>query len=443
MSEINELIRLLQEHMRKVRDVPGRTYPQAAQLLNLKKWDLVEDRWGDIRPPKLIKMAFCAVPEVRDVARRLLNLKGYSEQAIQQAHTNRSGELITYDELRAAQKFQLATKQRASGQMMNGIPAFYTHVALQLEVRDFPCQSLLTALAKPGPSLPEVREALLRELLGAYIDAAYFKAYQGALKRRARGQEALLPVHRCRPIGLNPTIYPEKSLRDDEESIRRGLPPLQWYAQWVHCGRGVQDIFVCSRPDERLADLLDAVKRAEPAGNLYMLLYELTQCDEEDVIVPEPDVVAAAAAMAAFRSTMAVLHAANTAITYAADDPGLATQILPIITQICRLAHFSYLDMAEMVGDTSHKLPQKTSQFRSDYESIGYGYSMTMLNLLSDEGAWSRLDRGDEDKLECYFLSGSGSVICDMQTSKVTFRFVTDNDEVVPRSWGTPPPEEQ
>jgi hypothetical protein len=59
--------------------------------------------------------------------------------------------------------------------------------------------------------------------------------------------------------------------------------------------------------------------------------------------------------------------------------------------------------------------------------------------LLSDEGIWSRLDRGDEDKLECYFLSGNGSLICDMQTSKTTCRFVTDNEEAVPRFWGTPP----
>lgn len=131
--------------------------------------------------------------------------------------------------------------------------------------------------------------------------------------------------------------------------------------------------------------------------------------------------------------------AGNTAIMYAADDPGLAADILPIVTQICRLAHSSYLDMAERVGDTLHKLPENTSQFRSDHEIIGYGYSITHLALLSDEGSWSRLDRGDEEKLECYFLSGNGSVIADMQTSKVTFRFVTDNDEAVPRSWGTPP----
>ena len=66
------------------------------------------------------------------------------------------------------------------------------------------------------------------------------------------------------------------------------------------------------------------------------------------------------------------------------------------------------------------------SNWRTDRETIGYGYYTTLLALLSDEGAWFRLDRSYN--LEVCFLSARGSAICDSLTKKFTFLFVCGDD---------------
>jgi hypothetical protein len=83
----------------------------------------------------------------------------------------------------------------------------YTHVALQFEVCDYPWSSLFAALAQPGTSLDTLRDALLADLISAFIDAAYFKEYTMVLQRRARDPQARVPVHRFGRFALNPDIY--------------------------------------------------------------------------------------------------------------------------------------------------------------------------------------------------------------------------------------------
>lgn len=429
-----DLVYRLQDAIRTVRDVPGRTYREAAQLLNLASWDLVEDRWGDFRVPKLIKMAFCSVADVRDLARRLLAKRGYSEDAIREAHQRRAGELVTYEELKAARKYLAqAALHDPSGRTTAGAPALYTHIALQLEVCDYSTYSVFAVLESPKPELADLRNALLRDLICAFIDAAYFKEYAKALRRRERDPEARIPVHRFGKFALNPDIYPEKSNAQDEEMRKLGAAPLQWHAQWMFMGRGVRDIFDCQGNDDRLSALVAEAKQAERENRLYLFLFELTQFDEQDLVVPEPDVVAAAAAVASFRLTMAIIGAANAAISFAADDPGLAAEVLPIIQQICRLTHFTYLDAAERIGHSLHKLPRETKQFRTDRETIGYGYHTTELAFIEPEGAWFRLDRGE--KMEVCFLGAHGSAIWDCDEGKLIFRFVTGDEACVPSKW--------
>ena len=330
-------------------------------------------------------------------------------------------------------QFKLNEQKKLISESEDEVRSVYFHAALALNCQDFPLGDLKDAWFKRLP-LEELQDAAGRDLLYSLANAEYFNDYARSVRLQLV-QEAYdtVPVHPLAPLGLNKGMLPEtwEAYRDrsgrDEDSIAVGDAMQSIYQS---PGRGVEIIFggndlldLAWKPERESIDaLLRQIKEVDEASGrlLYRIADDGLKRKNTKCRVPEPDVVAAAAATASCRATIATIEAANALQCIEAVLPMWMSELSRLIGKLC---HFVYLDRAGDMGELLGKLPEdRVQSFESEGDDgststeeyiIGDQIELrrswyATQRAISDTGAWFILMH--DGKPHIAFMSSEGSI---------------------------------
>ena len=235
----------------------------------------------------------------------------------------------------------------------------------------------------------DVREkldrALIADLLFTFINARFFSSYAGALRRKMP-----VPIHPFCWLDLGPftteAAAERDAARDQANSLSDGID--HYLFAW---GRETKFVFLDKRqipasedgPDpQKSADatLDEIIERAVHDDAMVCPgLSTLLEFDTSNAQVPDPNVVMACAATAAFRSELAVVSAARTLLLCLADQPpSRRSPLLRIASRLFDQCQATYLLAADRMEEALRALPEThPRQQQTDRERIMYGYHLT------------------------------------------------------------------
>jgi hypothetical protein len=312
-------------------------------------------RLGNFQIITLYRLAAGKVPEVSNLARRLLRFKGES-----------GNNLISLDHIR-----ERASKRRRKLNRAFAASGVLMHAALQLETADFSQGDLPAILLRGCTPMAKMYEHAIADLISTFVDAAYFSALSRALWKRINDSKfTRIPVHPFGTIGID-SHYRMKRPSELDERMTQSLRAL---------GRRPGDVFEQCYPKP-------ALPAPDFGRDAYSYLYDLCLCVETDTELAEPELLFANAAVASFRSTLAALSAAVT-ITDLAIEPALPAPLFNIASEIRKLSHYTYVEKSEEATHAIEQLPDRLVGTNSDRQYLKRFISLSIRTLADDGGAW-------------------------------------------------------
>jgi hypothetical protein len=209
-------------------------------------------------------------------------------------------------------------------------------------------------------------------------------------------------------------------------------------------GEGGQDLHKSSE-----ATLDEIIERAAHDDAMVCpRIATLLEFDTSDAEVPDPHVVMACAATAAFRCELAIVSATRTPlVSLAHQPPSRRSPLLRIASRLFDQCQATYLLAADRMGEAVRALPETDPrQHQTDRERIMHGYHVTGTALSRSKGVWFFLHhdliRRLGTSMSIAFLSSNGSALFpatfdERGTGPIYHSFSFDEDDPPPTS----PPE--
>lgn len=344
-------------------------------------------------------------------------------------------------------------KARPRNRTERELPAL-VHAGLQLQVTDF-AQGALIDAAVQGDVRDKLDRALIGDLIFTLINARFFSSYASALR-----QKRPVPIHPFGWLELGPFVTEaaaeKDASREQANSLSEGIDHYLFAM-----GRETKFVFMDNRQfpangegggdlqksaEAALDDIIELA--AHDDAMVCPRLSTLLEFDSSDAEIPDPLVVMACAAMAAFRCELAVVNAARTLLLSLPDQPPpRRSPLLRIASRIFDQCQATYLLAAERTGEAVRALPETDPrQHQSDHERIMYGYHLTGTALSRAEGVWFFLHHNQSRRLgtgmSIAFVGSKGSALFpatfdERGTGPLYHSFSFDDDDPAPTS----PPE--